>query len=108
MSVATGIVMREWDSSFYADSEATQPIESIDVGEVWEGEVKEDVIYIRNNEPTLVRDIEFELNKRDATIEGPEVMLPHQVAPITIRWNPDEASIALKGDIEISATLVYR
>jgi len=101
-------VVREWDSSFYADSEATQPIESIEIGEVWEGEVKEDVIYIRNNEPAFIRDIIFKLNKEDATIEGPETMLPHQVAPITIRWNPNEMSIALKADIEISATLVYR
>ena len=102
-------IVREWDVSFFLDAAQEQPIDdTVELGDVWEGETREKTIYVRNNESAWANDLTYEVDTRKVTINGPTDLSPGQVAPLIIKWAPDETSIGLKDDLKIGGRLVYR
>lgn len=101
--------LRSWGVSFYSDVEATDEIESIDLGEVWEGESAEVTVYMRNDEPHYARDISFNVAVPEVTVEGPDTMLPGAVSPLRLRWGSKAGvELSLRSDVEVRAVLVLR
>ena len=101
-------VVREWKVSFFTDVEQEDEIQKIDFGEVWENTERELTIYIRNEEGVLIRDLQYVADDAYIKISGPEVLGVNDVKPLTVSWVPGVESLALKDEIEITGTAVFR
>lgn len=100
---------RPWKVSFYSDQEATDEIESINLGEVWEGESVERTVYMRNDEPHYARDITFNVAVPEVSVEGPDTLLSGAVAPLRLRWvSKPGVELSLRTGIEACAVLLLR
>lgn len=105
-----GRVVREWQHSFYTDSDAEIPLErgnDLSLGDVREGEPEEKTIYIRNEENAFVRDITYKCANENIEIVGPKSLYPQEVAPITITWIPYEDVEGLNVKLWVEGDLVF-
>ena len=95
--------------SFFLDEGATDEIESINLGEVWDGESVGRVVYMRNNEEHYARDISFTVADPGLVVEGPDTMLPGEVAILKLLWTTEPgAELSLRSGIEARAVLLLR
>lgn len=92
--------------AFYADEDANIPLDGIAMGEVWRGSSATKVIYVKNLEENEIKDLTFDVNRVDITIDGPNRLLPREVKAITVTWNPTKESIGIKTTINITGTLI--
>ncbi|GAI92606.1 unnamed protein product [marine sediment metagenome] len=100
---------RIWNVSFYSDREATVPIDTIDLGEVWDSDTTEGVIYMRNDEPHYAYEITINAREPEVTAEGPSELAPGEVAPLKVRWAPRLGGmLSLKSGLGVCAVLVMR
>lgn len=101
--------IRPWKVSFYSDMETRDEVDSINLGEVWDGESVERVVYMRNDEPHFARDISFSVADPAVSVDGPETLLPGAVAPLRLRWASEPgAELSLRRDVEVRAVLLLR
>lgn len=100
---------RPWAVSFYSDAEAKHEIKTIELGEIWNGEVAAGIIFMRNDEPHDARQIIIIAQNPEITVEGPETMRPGEVAPLKVTWQPIPGGpISLRINLGLCATLVMR
>lgn len=98
-----------WEVSFYSDAEATREIDTIELGEIWDGEVAEGIVFMRNDEPHYARGIVIIAQEPEITVEGPETMRSGEVAPLKVTWQSTPGGlISLRINLGLCATLVMR
>jgi len=101
-------IVREWRVSFFTDSSLSDEIQKVDFGEVWENTEREITIYIKNEEEVLIRDLQYTADDIYVKIDGPKTLGIGAVKPMVITWEPSVESLALRDDITITGTAVYR
>lgn len=100
---------RLWKVSFYSDVKCMIPVDVIDLGELWDGESVERVVYMRNDEPHYAQDITFNVAVPEVSVEGPDTLLSGAVAALKLRWTakPGE-ELSLRSAFEACAVLLLR
>ena len=101
-------VVREWAVSFFENENLTQEINKVDLGEVWENTEREKTIYIRNEGNASIRDLVFKVTDDKVTLEAPREVGINGVIKLVIKWVPGSESLALRDEIIIGGTAVYR
>ena len=103
----TTLTPRNWDVSFFADANATNPLKLADLGEVWAGDEGRLVIFFRNDEAGEVRDIVYSSKNLAVSFIGPKSLEVAEIGSITIIWAPDIIiEEGLQDILRIEGTLV--
>lgn len=104
-------IPRDWGLKFYEtpqDAENDITINTIDLGDIWEGETGEKTVYMRNTPLHNIKDIEYETGTPQVTVSGPPNLQPGELASLTVMWKPTLASFGLKDDLIIRGIIIYR
>ena len=103
--------LREWGLRFHEtmrDVEDNEQLDSIDLGDVWDGETGEKTVYMQNGSLYSVKDIEYETNNDKVEVVGSSDLQPGEVVPLMVRWTPGLDSFGLNDELVVRGTIIYR
>ena len=102
---------REWGLHFHEtmrDVEENKQLDSIDLGDVWDGEIGEKMVYMQNGPLYSVKNIEYKTNNDKVEIVGPPHLDAGEVASLMVRWVPGLDSFGLNEELVVRGVIIYR
>jgi len=93
----------------FSDKELKTEVQTINLGTVQAGDVKEYTYYLQNNTIARLVEIQIELSNRELKIiKAPMELNSFDFSELVIKWNCDiNIKQGLKSDLSISAKEIY-
>lgn len=92
---------------YFIDATCLQELNTLDLGEILAGEIKREVIYVKNDTKAHVRNIKVEAIGVEL-LSYPLMLAPNEVKQIIIIWNSTlEIKEPIKAKLIISSEEVY-